>query len=65
MPWAKFCWETLGPSIRMDFTLTCTTYLKIVADQVHPLNATTFPNGCGLFQLDNVPCHTANCSGMV
>lgn len=31
MLWAMFCWEVLT-----DVTLTRTTYLNIVADQVHP-----------------------------
>ncbi|MCI4382883.1 hypothetical protein PGIGA_G00019780 [Pangasianodon gigas] len=52
-----FCWETLSPGIHVDVTLTCTTYLNIVADQVHPFMATVFPNGRGLFQY--APCHTA------
>lgn len=29
-------WETLGPGIHADVTLTCTTHLNIVADQVPP-----------------------------
>lgn len=33
--WAKFCWESLGPGIHIDVTLTCTTYQNSVADQVH------------------------------
>ena len=36
MLWAMFCGETLGPGIHVDVTLTRTTYLNIVADQVHP-----------------------------
>jgi len=30
MLWAMFCWETLGPAIHVDVTLTRTTYLSIV-----------------------------------
>jgi len=59
MLWATFCWETLGPAIHVDVTLTRTTYLTIVADQVHPFMETAFPNGSGLFQQDNAACHTA------
>ena len=29
-----FCWETLGPGIHADGTLTLTTYRDVVADQV-------------------------------
>ena len=57
MLWAMFCWETLGPAIHVDVTLTRTTYLSIVADHVHPFMETVFPDGCGLFQQDNAPCH--------
>ncbi|KAK3562392.1 hypothetical protein QTP86_033531, partial [Hemibagrus guttatus] len=57
MVWAMFCWETLGPAIHVDATLTCTTYLSIVADHVHPFMETAFPDGFGLFQQDNAPCH--------
>ncbi len=32
----------------------------VVADQIHPFMATVFPDVSGLFQQDNVPCHTAN-----
>ncbi len=35
MFWAMFCWETLGPAIHVDVTLTRTTYLSIAADHVH------------------------------
>ena len=45
--WALFCWETLGPAIHVDVTLTRTTYLSIVTDHVHPFMETVFPDGCG------------------
>uniref|UniRef100_A0A8C4Q1N8 Transposable element Tc1 transposase n=1 Tax=Eptatretus burgeri TaxID=7764 RepID=A0A8C4Q1N8_EPTBU len=60
MLWAMFCWETLGPAIHVDVNLTRVTYLNIVADQVHPFMAKVFLEGSGLFQQDNVPCHTAH-----
>ena len=59
MLWAMFCWETLGPAFHVDVTLTCNTYLSIAADHVHPFMETVFPDGCGLFQPDNVPCKKA------
>uniref|UniRef100_A0A3Q3JTD4 Transposase Tc1-like domain-containing protein n=1 Tax=Monopterus albus TaxID=43700 RepID=A0A3Q3JTD4_MONAL len=59
MIWAMFCWETLGPVIHVDITLTRTTYLNIVADQVHPFMAKVFPDGSGFFQQDDAPCYTA------
>ena len=55
MLWAMFCWETSGPAIHVDVTLTCTTWLSIVADHVHPFMEAVFPDGCGLFQQDNEP----------
>uniref|UniRef100_A0A8P4G4M8 Transposable element Tcb1 transposase n=1 Tax=Dicentrarchus labrax TaxID=13489 RepID=A0A8P4G4M8_DICLA len=59
MLWAMFCWETLGPAIHVDVTLTPTSYLDIVADHVHPFMETVFSDGSGLFQQDNAPCHKA------
>ena len=56
---AMFCWDTLGPAIHVDFTLTHTTYLSIVEDHVHPFMEMVFPDGCGLFQQDNAPCNKA------
>ncbi len=50
MLWEIFCWEILAPGIHVDVTLTCTTYLKIVADHIHLLMAMVFPYGSGLFQ---------------
>ena len=40
--------------------LTCATCLNTVVDQVQPLMAMIFPCSSGLFQQDNVPCHTAH-----
>ncbi|KAK3519432.1 hypothetical protein QTP70_027864, partial [Hemibagrus guttatus] len=57
MLWAMFCWETLGPAIHVDVTLTRNTYLSIAADHVHPFMEMVFPDGCGLFQQDNEPFH--------
>ncbi|KAK3556264.1 hypothetical protein QTP70_007073 [Hemibagrus guttatus] len=59
MLWAMFCWETLGPAIHVDVTLTRTTYISIVADHVHPFMDTVFPECCDLFQQDNAPYHKA------
>ncbi len=58
MLWAMFCWKSLGPGIHVDATFTRTTYLKIVADHVHPFMAVVFPDGSGLFQKNNALCHT-------
>lgn len=44
---AMFCWETLGPTIHVDDTLT-RTYLSIVAGYVHPFMGPVFLEGCGL-----------------
>ncbi len=42
-------WETMSPGIHEGITLTCTTDLKIVEDQVHSLMAMVFPDDSGLF----------------
>ncbi|KAK3523811.1 hypothetical protein QTP70_010172 [Hemibagrus guttatus] len=57
--WSMFCWETLGPAVHVDVTVTRSTYLSIAADHVHSFMETLFPDGCGLFQQDNAPCHKA------
>ena len=36
MLWAMFYWETSGPAIHVDVTLTRTTCLSIVADHEQP-----------------------------
>ena len=60
MLWEMFCLETLGPAIHVDINLTRVNDLNIIADQVHPFMAMVFPDGSGLFQQDNAPCHTAH-----
>lgn len=42
-----FCWETLGPDIHVEVTLTRTNQLIITADKTHPLRAAA------------ATCHTA------
>ncbi|KAK3568343.1 hypothetical protein QTP86_004953 [Hemibagrus guttatus] len=54
-----FCYESLGSAIHVDVTLPRTTNRNIVKDHVHPFMEMVFPDGCGLFQQDNVPCHKA------
>ena len=66
--WKKASWRRqcdalgnvmLGSAIHVDVSLTRTTYLSIIAHHVHPFMDSVFPDGCGLFQQDNVPCHKA------
>ena len=40
---------------------SCGCYFEtsIVADHVHPFMETVFPDGSGIFQWDNAPCHQA------
>ena len=40
--WAMFCWETWSPAIHMDVTLTCITYLSIVAGNINPFMEMVF-----------------------
>ncbi len=44
---AMFCWETLGPGIHVDVSLTCTTYLNIVTYYMHSFMAIVYPDGSG------------------
>lgn len=55
-------WEDPRPNIYVDITLTYVTFLCVVLDYVHPLTETVFPNGCGVFQQDDV---SQNGSGIV
>ncbi|MCI4385481.1 hypothetical protein PGIGA_G00050990 [Pangasianodon gigas] len=43
MLYAMFCWETSGPGLHVDVTLTRTTYQNIVADRVTPLHGNGIP----------------------
>nr|KAF6349149.1 hypothetical protein mMyoMyo1_011705 [Myotis myotis] len=53
MVWGMFSWHDLGPLIRVEQCLNNTTYLSIIADQVHPIRLMPYPNGDGFFQQDN------------
>lgn len=50
MSWATFLWEALCSPAHVDVTLTCTTYLNIIADQVHPFISVFH----GFFQKDRI-----------
>lgn len=56
-----FCLEALVSAIYVAVTLTCTTYLRIAGDHVHPFMETIFPDCSGFFQLRQ----SNNGSGMV
>ena len=58
--WGMFSWHSLGPLIRVHGRQNKTSYLNIVADQVHPVMLMIYPNGNGYFQQDNATCHTAD-----
>nr|KAF6336831.1 hypothetical protein mMyoMyo1_012050 [Myotis myotis] len=59
MVWGMFSWHDLGPLIRVEQHLNSTTYLSIIADQVHLIMLMVYPNGDGFFQQDNAVCHGA------
>lgn len=42
MLWEMFFWETWNPTIHYEITLTLSTYLNIVVDQVYPFMTTVF-----------------------
>nr|KAF6360135.1 hypothetical protein mMyoMyo1_011093 [Myotis myotis] len=60
MVWDMFSWHDSGPLIHVEQPLNSTTYLSIVADQVHIIMLMAYPNGDGFFQQDNAPCHGAH-----
>ncbi len=54
-----FCWKTQGSGIHVDVALTCKTYVKIIADHIHPFRVIVFPDGSRLIQHDNAAYYTA------
>ncbi|GFU55377.1 transposase domain containing protein [Trichonephila clavipes] len=52
-------WAFLGPVVVVELTMNATGYLNIIADQLNPYMASVFPDGNGMFQQDNAPCHKA------
>lgn len=60
MVWAAISWFSAGPMITVSGHMTAKTYVNILADQVHPMVQTLFPNGDGVFQDDKAPVHTAH-----
>ena len=59
MLWAMLCEKTVGPGTHADVNLTYATYLNIAVDQANPFMVMLSLNVSGLFQQDNVTCHTA------
>lgn len=58
MVWLTFCYRTLSPTIHMDSTLSYTSYLIIIEDQVHSSVGIVFYDEISIFQQDNTPCYT-------
>lgn len=63
MVWGAMSWYSMGPIIVLEGKVTAHKYLNILADQVHPMVQTLFPDGDAIFQDDNAPIHTAVCVG--
>ena len=40
--WGMFSWHALGPLVLIGHRLNATTYLRIVADNVHPFMTTVY-----------------------
>ncbi|GBN45984.1 Transposable element Tcb1 transposase [Araneus ventricosus] len=59
MLWGTFSWADLGPVVVVEQTMKAANYLIIIADQLHPYMAFSFPIGNGIFQQDSAPCHKA------
>lgn len=51
--------QIFGSCHSCNITLTLTTYLSIVAGQIPSFIEIVSPDGTGLFQQNNEPCHTA------
>lgn len=49
----------LDPGVHVDFTLIRTIYQSTLANHAHPFMEVVYPEGCGLLQQDNAPCHKA------
>lgn len=60
MVWAAISWFSVGPMITLQGHITAKDYVNILADHVHPMVQTLFPNGDGVFQDDKAPVHTAH-----
>jgi hypothetical protein len=70
----KLC-DGLGSNIMVQYYVVLTItlhgrttareYLDRLSNQVHPMIQTLFPKNDAIFQDDNAPSHTLNCSVMV
>nr|KAF6324887.1 hypothetical protein mMyoMyo1_008338 [Myotis myotis] len=60
MVWGMFSWHDLGPLLCVEQHLNSTTYLSIIAGQLHPIMLMAYPNGDGFFQQDYAPGHGAH-----
>ncbi|GBM19795.1 hypothetical protein AVEN_208664-1 [Araneus ventricosus] len=58
--WAAISWFFVGPTFTSQSHIKAKDYVTILADQVHPMVQTLFPNGVGVFQDDKAPVHTAH-----
>lgn len=59
MVWACFGKNGLGPLVVVEGTVNATKYKALLEHNVVPLMENWFPDGDGIFQQDNAPCHKA------
>jgi hypothetical protein len=65
MVWAAVSWYSVGPIITLHGRITVWEYVGRLANQVHLMIRTLFPNKDAVFQDDNAPFTHWNCSVMV
>lgn len=57
MLWRKLLWASLELSVVIEQTIKVADYLNITEDKLHPYMLSVFPNGDGVFEQNNYPCH--------
>ncbi|GBM60273.1 hypothetical protein AVEN_248544-1 [Araneus ventricosus] len=60
MVWAAISLFSVCLMITLQGYIKAKNYVNTLADQVHPMVQTLFPNGDGVFQDDKAPVHTAH-----
>ena len=63
--WAAICWYSAGPIITLQGRIIASDYVGILGNQVHPVVQMLLPNNNAIFQDDNSPIHTQQCSVLV
>ncbi|CAB5380207.1 unnamed protein product [Rhizophagus irregularis] len=59
MFWGCFSWNSFGPIVSLNGSVTGQTHVKVINDYVVPTLHRYFPRGNGIFQKDNAAPHCA------